>query len=744
MKEIEGYVEHIVYRNEENGYTVLELVDDDGLEEMCVGSFPFINEGEYIVVRGNEVFHPTYGQQVKVESYEVKEPEDIIAVQRYLASGAIKGIGGGLAKRIVDKFGDKTFDIMEKEPERLSEVKGISEKKALDIAGQFAEKKEMRNALLFLQQYGISNQLAVKIYNEYHEDLYETVQNNPYKLAEDIKGIGFKIADEIGRRIGINTNSAYRIRAGILYVLSLGGASGHVYLPKDLLLRNATEILGVSGEEIEDVLTEMAFDKSIIMKEEEGLVRIYSSVIYYAELNCARMLLDLNGKTGISKAHVEYVLEKVREREEIELDDKQVLAVKEALTRGVLIITGGPGTGKTTTINTIIRVLQNEGLEILLAAPTGRAAKRMSETTGEEAQTIHRLLQYSGGVDDENTDGERFEKNEWSPLEADVIIIDEMSMVDIYLFHHLLKAVSVGTRVIFVGDVNQLPSVGPGNVLRDMIDSECFPVVWLDKIFRQAAQSDIIVNAHKINAGEDIVLDNKSKDFFCLPREDSHGVLEVMLWLVREKMPKYCNCTPFDVQVLTPMKKGELGVARCNEVLQKYLNPQTPDKNQVESHGVLFREGDKVMQVKNNYQLAWEVRGYSNMRISEGSGVFNGDTGIIRRIDNFSKEMIVEFDDNRQVTYPFTGLNELELSYAITIHKSQGSEYPAVVLPLFRGPRMLMNRNLLYTAVTRGKQCVTIVGSKQAVHEMIQNKSEQKRYSTLALRIREMQSVSQV
>lgn len=738
MKELEGYVEHIVYRNEENGYTVLSLVDDDGQEEMCVGSFPFINEGEYIVVRGNEVFHPTYGEQLKVESYEVKEPEDIIAVQRYLASGAIKGIGGGLAKRITDKFGEKTFDIMEKEPERLSEVKGISEKKALDIAEQFAEKKGMRNALLFLQQYGISNQLAVKIYNEYHEDLYETVQKNPYKLAEDITGVGFKIADEIGRRIGIQTNSSYRIRAGILYVLSLGGGSGHVFLPKDLLLRNAEAILGVSGAEIEDVLEDMAFDKSIIVKAEEDTVRVYSAAIYYAELNCARMLLDLNGKTGVSKAHVEYVLEKVKEQEEIELDDKQLLAVKEALTRGVLIITGGPGTGKTTTINTIIRVLKNEGLEILLAAPTGRAAKRMSETTGEEAQTIHRLLQYSGGVDGDNENGDRFEKNEWNPLEADVIIIDEMSMVDIYLFHYLLKAITVGTRVIFVGDVNQLPSVGPGNVLRDMIEAECFSVVWLDKIFRQAAQSDIIVNAHKINAGENISLDNQSKDFFCLPRENSHGVLEVMLWLVRDKMPKYCNCTPFEVQVLTPMKKGELGVIRCNEVLQKYLNPPAPEKSQVEAHGVLFREGDKVMQVKNNYQITWEVRGYSNMRITEGSGVFNGDTGVIKKIDNFSKEMVVEFDDNRQVTYPFSGLNELELSYAITIHKSQGSEYPAVVLPLLGGPDLLMNRNLLYTAVTRGKQCVTIVGSEQAVQKMIQNKSEQKRYSTLALRIQEM------
>ncbi len=737
MREVEGYVEHIVYRNEENGYTVLELVDDDGQDEMCVGSFPFINEGEYIVIEGEETFHPTYGEQIKVTSYEIKEPEDLLAVQRYLASGAIKGIGGGLAKRITDKFGDKTFEIMEKEPERLAEVKGITERKAMDFGEQFAEKREMRNALLFLQKYGISNQLAVKIYNEYHEELYHIVEENPYQLAEDINGIGFKIADDIGRRIGIQNNSDYRIRAGILYVLTLANNSGHVFLPKDILEKNAEEILGVLAMDIDRVLVDMAFDKSVVVKEEDGMVRVYTNALYQAELNCARMLLDLNGKTKISKAHVEYILEQVRDQESIDLDEKQMLAVREALTRGVLIITGGPGTGKTTTINTIIHVLKNEGLEILLAAPTGRAAKRMSETTGEEAQTIHRMLQYNGGVEMEDQE-ERFERNQWNPLEADVIIIDEMSMVDIYLFHNLLKAISVGTRVIFVGDVNQLPSVGPGNVLRDMIQSEKFPVVWLDKIFRQAAESDIIVNAHKINRGEDISLDNQSKDFFCLPRQDSHGVLEVMLWLVREKMPKYCDCEPFEVQVLTPMKKGELGVARCNEVLQRYLNPPAPNKNQVEAHGTLFREGDKVMQIKNNYQITWEARGYNNIRVMEGTGIFNGDTGLIRSIDSYAKEVKVEYDDYKTVTYSFSALDELELSYAITIHKSQGSEYPAVVLPLMGGPRMLMNRNLLYTAVTRGKKCVTIVGSEDSVRKMILNESEQTRYSTLARRIQEM------
>lgn len=743
MIELEGYVEHIVYRNEENGYTVFELSDEDDLEEMCVGSFPFINEGEYVLIRGEEVSHPTYGNQIKVQSMEVKEPSDVVAMQRYLASGVIKGIGPGLAKRIIDLFGEKTFDIMGKEPELLAKVKGISEAKARDIAEQFAEKREMRSALLFLQQYGISNQLAVKIYNQYHDGLYDIVKNNPYQMAEDIPGVGFKIADDIGRKVGIDHDSTYRIRAGILYVLNQGSIDGHVYLTEDMFMRNAEYFLAVESDKILNAITDMAFERAIIRKEEEEEVRLYLPMAYHSELNCARMLKDLNVKQRVSKNHLAYVLDKVRNQEDMELDEKQVQAVEKAMTRGVLIVTGGPGTGKTTTINTIIQVLKEEKLSILLAAPTGRAAKRMSETTGEEAQTIHRLLQYNGGFDDASEKdptivGERFEKNEFNPLEADVIIIDEMSMVDIFLFHNLLKAIAIGTRVIFVGDVDQLPSVGPGKVLRDMIESEEFSVVYLDKIFRQAAESDIVVNAHRINQGKQIALDNNSKDFFCLATQNTRSVLETVVWLVRDKMPKYCNCSPFDVQVLTPMKKGELGAPNFNVILQKYLNPSGPGKEEIEMGGVIFREGDKVMQTKNNYNLEWEVQGYNGIRVYDGTGVFNGDCGTIKSIDTYAKEVIVEFDDKKIVTYTYSLLSELNHAYAITIHKSQGSEYPAVVLPIFDGPEMLMNRNLLYTAVTRGKKSVTIVGNKNMVYKMIQNKIEKKRYSSLAKRIREI------
>ncbi len=743
MEERKGYVSHIIFRNVENGYTVFELENTEGETETCVGNFPFINEGEYVRVKGEIIHHPVYMEQLKVTSYEVKDPEDQIAMLRYLGSGAIAGIRGGLAKRIVDKFGDKTFEIIEREPERLAEVKGISETKAMSISKQFEEKREMRDAMIFLQQYGITNQLAVKIYNAYGTALYGIVKDNPYKLAEDISGVGFKIADDIARKAGFALESRERIRAGILYVLGLGTGEGYVYMPEEMLVRQAVYRLEISEALALEVLEDMEMDQTVLVK---GDGNIYLPTLYYAELNCARMLLDLNVVMGRDGRRADERIRSLEKSEGMELDELQRIAVKEAMNSGLLVITGGPGTGKTTTINMIIKCLRQEGKEILLAAPTGRAAKRMSEATGYEAQTIHRLLEYNGAPDEREREDqtELFGRNEWNPLETDVLIIDEMSMVDIYLFHNLLKAVSVGTRLILVGDVNQLPSVGPGNVLKDIIRSHCFNVVKLSRIFRQAAESDIIVNAHRIHHGEEIALDNKSRDFFCLKRDDSHGVLEVMLWLVRDKMPKYTDCTPFDVQVLTPMKKGELGVYRCNEVLQRYLNPESPDKNQMECHGVIFREGDKVMQMKNNYQIKWEVRGYSGMRIEEGSGVFNGDCGVITEIDRAEKEITVRFEDEKYVTYPQGNLDELELAYAITIHKSQGSEYPAVVLPLLAGPRPLMNRNVLYTAVTRGKKCVTIVGNPDTVRGMIANRSEQLRYSSLAERILEINEKNRV
>lgn len=735
---LQGYVEKIVYRNPENGYTVLSLTNAED-EVTCVGAFSFISEGEYIKITGNYTAHSLYGEQFKVESYQVIEPEDLFSMERYLGSGAIKGVGTALAARIVRKFKKDTFRVIEEEPERLVEVKGISERIAREIAVQFEQKKEMRSAMLFLQQYGITTNLAVKIYQFYGPKVNEVMKENPYKLAEDIDGIGFKLADEIACKIGIGSDSDFRIKAGILYILQQAAGAGHVYLPEDILKGKIAELLLIRIENIDRHIMDMMIDKRLIGKEKDGQKIIYGTSFYYMELNCARMLLDLNITYNITASEVENQIVVLEKQAKIDLDEMQRKAVLEAVRNGVLIVTGGPGTGKTTTINAIIKFFEAEGMDILLAAPTGRAAKRMSETTDYEAQTIHRLLEISGGLSD-NEAKTHFERNELNPLETDVVIIDEMSMVDINLMHALLKAISVGTRLILVGDVNQLPSVGPGNVLRDIIGSQSFPVVMLTKIFRQAAESDIIVNAHKINKGEEIRLDNKSKDFFFLQRTDVNVIISVMIQLINQKLPGYVEATPFDIQVLTPMRKGELGVERLNQILQQYLNPAAPEKKEKEFHDTIFREGDKIMQIKNNYQLEWEIKSKYGITTESGTGVFNGDSGIIKEINLFAENMTVEFEEGRMVEYSFNGLDELELAYAITIHKSQGSEYPAVVLPILNGPRMLFNRNLLYTAVTRAKRCVTIVGNNEMVQHMIRNANEQKRYSGLSDRITELRT----
>ena len=740
LESLEGYVEKIVFRNEENGYTVLNLVNDED-EFTCVGTFSFINEGEYIKVKGNYIAHAVYGEQMKVTSYEVKEPTDVFSMERYLGSGAIKGVGSALAARMVRRFKEETFRIIEDEPERLTEVKGISARLAREIAVQFEEKKELRNAMIFLQQYGISLNLGVKIYKEYGSRMYEILKQNPYKLAEDIQGIGFKIADEIAEKVGVGTDSDFRIKAGILHVLQEASNQGHIYLPEEVLYQNTAELLKIDGDKISHHIMDMTMNKQIVVKQQEERGYIYSSYAYYTELNCAKMLIDLNISSDYTETEVMLRVKQIEQEMKMELDDMQRQAVVEAAKNGLVIITGGPGTGKTTTINAIIEFFEREEMTVLLAAPTGRAAKRMSETTGCEAQTIHRLLELNGNVDEQSHHHMRFERNEENPLEADVVIVDEMSMVDIHLLHALLKAIVVGSRVIFVGDVNQLPSVGPGNVLKDMIASKCFSVVKLTKIFRQAAESDIIVNAHKINAGQALQLDNKSRDFFLLQRDDVNVIIAVMIKLIREKMPKYVDATPYDIQVLTPMRKGELGVERLNQILQEYLNPRSKDKNEKEFQKRIFREGDKVMQIKNNYQIPWEIKSKYGITVDSGTGVFNGDCGIIKNINTFAETITVEYEEGKMVEYGFAGLDELELAYAITIHKSQGSEYPAIVMPLLTGPRMLFNRNLLYTAVTRAKKCVTIVGSNQTVQNMIANVNEQRRYTSLCERIMELKNL---
>ncbi len=735
METVTGYVEHIVFRNEENGYTVFRLENDDG-EVTCVGNFNFINEGEMLELTGEYVNHNVYGTQLKVSSHTVKEPEDLISIERYLGSGAIKGVGAALAGRIVKKFKKDTFRIIEEEPERLAEIKGISERKAREIAIQVEEKRDMRSAMIYLQKYGISTKLAAKIYQYYGMRIYKVLEENPYQLADNIEGVGFRTADEIAARIGIHTDSDYRIRSGLFYTLQQALGEGHIYLPEEVLARRAGALLGVEIRDVEKYIMDLCMEKKTVLKEVDGEKRIYAAHYYYLELNTAKMLHDLNIDCTMPEEVMEQRLRAVEEDAKIELDAMQHRAVIEAIKHGLLILTGGPGTGKTTTINTMIRFFDREGMSILLAAPTGRAAKRMTEATGWEAQTIHRLLEVNVNPESEEGVG-GFLRNRQNPLETDVLIIDEMSMVDLPLMHALLQAVVPGTRLILVGDVDQLPSVGPGSVLKDIIASEQFPVVTLTRIFRQAGQSDIIVNAHKINAGEPVVLDNKSRDFFFLCRTDADTIIGIMIMLIQKKLPRYVGAKPSEIQVMTPTRKGNLGVERLNVILQRYLNPADPKKNEAEIGDRLFREGDKVMQIKNNYQLEWEVTTRFGLAVDSGTGIFNGDMGVITEINTYTETIEVEFDEGRKVKYAYDMTEELELAYAITVHKSQGSEYPAVIIPLLPGPRLLYNRNLLYTAVTRARKCLTIIGSDAVFQEMIQNKNEQERYTSLAERIRE-------
>ena len=735
MEKITGYIDHIIFRNEENGYTVFHFHNENG-EVTCVGKFPYIGDGEFLELEGEYVMHPSYGLQLQVTEHKVKEPEDRESIERYLGSGAVKGIGPALAGKIVAKFGEDTFRIMEEEPERLAEIKGISERKAREICVQVEEKKDLRQAMIYLQKYGISINLAVKIYQKYGLGIYSILEENPYRLADDIEGVGFKTADEIAFRIGIHTDSDFRIQSGIFYTLLQSVQEGHVYLEEKVLSAKAAQLLEVEITDIEKYLMDLAMEKKVVLKQDEEQVRVYPAKYYYMEMNTARMLKELNIRYEEDDSLIRKRIEKLEKQNESTLDERQREAVAEVVKNGIFILTGGPGTGKTTTINAMIRYFLSEGMDIRLAAPTGRAAKRMTETTGYEAQTIHRLLEVSGNPEETGKGG--FGRNQENPLETDVVIIDEMSMVDLPLMHALLSVVIPGTRLILVGDINQLPSVGPGKVLKDLIDSEVFPVMMLTRIFRQAQESDIVVNAHRINAGLEVRLDNKSRDFFFLKRQDADVIISVILTLIQKKLPRYVDAKMTDIQVLAPMKKGLLGVERLNRILQQYLNPPSPKKQEKEYGEKIFRVGDKVMQTKNNYQLEWEIATKYGLVVDKGIGVFNGDIGIVTAIHTYDETVEVEFDEKRKVKYPFKLLDELELAYAVTIHKSQGSEYPAVIIPLLSGPKQLYCRNLLYTAVTRAKKCVTLVGSDTVFQEMIRNVEEQKRNTSLSERIREL------
>ena len=754
MTEYKGYVEHIIYRNEENTYTVFEVQCEDGLLT-CTGYPPAISEGESCLVAGEVVRHAVYGEQFKVQTYRAIPPENAQAMLRYLASGAVKGIGQALAARIVKKFGDDTLRIMDEEPERLAEIKGISDRKAREIAAVVAGKRELRDAMLFLQQYGVTNRVALKIWKTYGEQMYAVLKENPYQLAEDIGGIGFATADEIASRAGISAQSEFRIRSGLLYALSMSLAEGSSYLPREVLMRKAAELLRVPEELIDIQLDNLIVERRVKTRLKSDQVQIYSLTAWREEQQIARMLSELEGEpVRLGGRDPEEVLKELEAEEDLSLDPLQREAVLMAAEHAVLIVSGGPGTGKTTTINTIIRYLKKENLEVLLAAPTGRAAKRMTEATGYEAMTIHRLLGVHAVRKDEDGAGSGigdrdgdiaysyFEKNRDNPLETDAVIIDEMSMVDMHLFCSLLKAVMPGTRLILVGDVNQLPSVGPGRVLQDLIDSGVFRTVMLTKIFRQAMESDIITNAHRILNGEIPKMGNDSRDFFFLERDNAPVIYKHTVELLRDKLPKYLHCDMGEIQVLTPMRKGALGVSRLNEVLQSVLNPPAEGKREVQRQDVTFREGDKVMQTRNNYQIEWEIRGNYGMKVDSGNGVFNGDCGVIRSIDTKAEIVEVCFDEEKLVEYPFSDLEDLEPAYAVTVHKSQGSEYPAVILPLLSGPAGLFNRNLLYTAVTRARDCVVILGSRQAVAAMTANVRENRRYTGLKERIHEIFTVA--
>lgn len=795
---LEGYISRIIFRNEENGYTVFilefknnksrnnkksddgENPEENGIPEkneipaksekqknskksgdnekltadnvqkineeliyyeddvVCVGFFNAIEEGIYVKVDGH-MEDNFRGPQFRVTSYEICVPKDSQAMERYLASGAIKGIGVSLAARIVSKFKEDTFRVIEEEPELLVKVRGISEKKAQEIGVQFHEKQEMRNAMMFMQKLGISNNTAIKLHKKYGERIYEVLRENPYQLADEVDGIGFRTADEIAAKAGVPVDSDYRIKSAILYVLNLNLGNGHSYLPMEQLSHELSQLLGIRDLNLSDYLSDLSIDRKIKVRTEGEKKNVYLLRLYYMELNCARMLWDLNVEFKVSSADIKRQLDKCCKDMEFELDVRQLEAVTESIRHGFFLLTGGPGTGKTTTINAILAYFDSKGMDVLLAAPTGRAARKMKETTGWEAQTVHRLLGVSAGKEEEGRENYMvFERNEDNPLETDVVIIDEASMVDIYLLNALLRAIVPGTRLIFVGDMNQLPSVGPGNVLRDIVDSGCFPMKRLEHIFRQAAKSDIIVNAHRINKGEYPVLDNKSLDFFMLERKKADEIIGVIIYLISKKLPDYVKAKPMEIQVLTPMRRGPLGVERLNPVLQRYLNPPEDSKAEKKYKDRVFRTGDKVMQIKNNYQLKWEIKDDYGVKRLEGSGVYNGDIGIIIEISDYLDVLVVEFEEGKRVIYHEAELEELELAYAITVHKSQGSEYPAVLIPLLSGSGMLLNRNLLYTAVTRARKCVTILGRKELVYQMVDNNQERKRYSALKERILEI------
>lgn len=725
MLTLEGVIEDIIFRNESNGYTVAKLQTEDGTVTI-VGSTAFINIDEMVEVQGDWVYHDDFGEQLEFKSMKAVTPSTLKGIENYLASGLLPYIGPKTAKNIVDEFGMDSLEIIQNNPEKLRKIPGIGDKKLEKISEAYEEHREIRDIMVYLQQFDITVNLGVKIYKKYGNKTISIISKNPYRLSQDIYGIGFRTADNIAMKMGVSMDSPFRIEAGLKYVLNMSSAEGHCYLPENELIIKAIEILKVNEESIKEVLNRLIINDDFHIVQANNERNVYMMSLYIAENSVAQKLVALsNTKFKKLDIDIEKEIKIVEKEENISFGKKQKQAIEETINGGVTVITGGPGTGKTTTINAIIQIYEKLEMQVLLAAPTGRAAKRMTETSGRESKTIHRLLEFAYVED-----MQAFNRDEDCPIEGDVIIVDEASMIDINLMNNLLNAIDIGTRVVIVGDIDQLPSVGPGNVLRDIIASECINVVELDEIFRQAEESMIVVNAHRINKGEFPYLNKKEKDFYFINEPDQDKTLDTVVDLCKERLVKFYNINgKNDIQVLTPMKKGKVGTKILNERLQEALNPKSKSKSEKKIGETIFREGDKVMQIRNNYNIEWTS--YNGYKTEEGKGVFNGDLGYIKTIDEDFRTLTVVFDEEKEVEYDFKELDEIQLSYACTIHKSQGSEFPVVVIPIQWGPPMLLTRNLIYTAITRARDLVVLVGDVKYLQMMIRNNRIVTRYSSL-------------
>lgn len=724
--ELTGTVKAIIYRSEDTGFTVLELTDETGEDMTAIGEMPLAGVGERVELTGQWTEHKTYGHQFRAETCKTLAPATLTALKNYLASGLIKGVGESTAQAIVQTFGMETLDVLEKEPARLAEVPGIGQIRAQTIGASYGAQLGLRDIMLGLQKYGVTIGQAMKLYKIYGELCLAKIEENPYRLIDDVEGIGFKTADAIARNGGVEPDAPYRLRAGLKYTLQWARQEGHTYLPREKLVEVAAGLLQADIAPVERTLTELLLEGQLIQEQLPGEDGIFLPGMFRTEQDCALRLLRLQGQSALDNPFFrpKAQIARLEQQLDITLAPAQRQAVELALKAGALVITGGPGTGKTTILRFVITLLEEMGTEYALCAPTGRAAKRMGEATGRDASTIHRLLEYSYGEGG-------FGRNAENTLLADVVVVDEMSMVDVPLMAALLRALAPGTRLIMVGDSDQLPSVGPGNVLRDMVDSGQIPVVRLTEIFRQSGRSAIVTNAHRINEGQMPILEGL-EDFGFEPMEEQEAVIRRLIALNSGKAAKLGAQEPLqDIQVLAPMKKGPLGVYNLNKRLQEALNPPAHKKKERKYGDVVFREGDKVMQIKNDYRLAW-TRSLPHQPPEMGEGVYNGDLGTIMSIDLYEQTLEVLFDDGRSAVYAFSMLEELELAYCISIHKSQGSEFPIVLLPLLGGPPMLLNRNLLYTAVTRARHMVYILGRQSCIQQMVRNNQVKRRYSGLA------------